>query len=63
MMKFDEGTDPMILMSVVNTRLRDTPKDLEGVCEELGLDSLRLEEILAEEGFLYDPRARRFLPR
>lgn len=62
-MLLDEKTDPMILLSAVNTRLRDSEKDLDGVCEEAGLDPIRLEEILRSAGYRYDPDSRRFLAR
>ena len=62
-MPLDERTDPAILLSAVNMKLRDTGKTLEGVCEEWGLDPLRLLEILRKSGFDYDPESRRFLPR
>ncbi len=47
--------DPMILMSVLNQKLRDDYDSLEALCEDLELDRQALEETLAAAGFGYDP--------
>ena len=52
--------DPMILLSWVNTRLRDQYPDLDTLCEEEELDRAALEETLSAAGFSYDPAQRRF---
>ena len=52
--------DPMILLSVVNTKLRDEYDTLDALCEDLNLDRGELEERLAAVGFAYDPEQRRF---
>ena len=52
--------DPMILLSVVNTKLRDEYASLEALCEDLELDQNELEEELAALGFVYDREQRRF---
>ena len=36
--------DPMILLSVVNTKLRDEYDSLDALCEDLDLDRAELEE-------------------
>ena len=46
--------DPMILMSVLNQKLRDEYESLESLCEDLELDRRALEEELAAAGFAYD---------
>ena len=47
-------TDPFILMSYVNQKLRDDYASLEALCEDLELDREELEEKLAAAGFAYD---------
>lgn len=52
--------DPMILLSWVNTRLRDQYPDLDTLCEEEDLDRAALEATLTAAGFSYDPAQKRF---
>ena len=52
--------DPMILLSWVNTRLRDQYPDLDTLCEEEDLDRAALEATLTAAGFAYDPAQKRF---
>ena len=52
--------DPMILLSLVNTKLRDEYASLEALCEDLDLDRAELEEKLGALGFVYDPGQKRF---
>ena len=50
----------MILLSVVNTKLRDEYDSLDALCEDLDLDRAELEEKLGALGFVYDPGQKRF---
>lgn len=52
--------DPVILLSVVNTRLRDEYSDLEELCRSEGADRAELEERLAGVGYRYDPAQNQF---
>ena len=47
--------DPMILLSFVNTKLRDDYDSPDLLCEDLEVDRRTLEVKLAEAGFRYDP--------
>jgi len=47
--------DPMILLSFVNTKLRDDYDSPDLLCEDLEVDRRILEVKLAEAGFRYDP--------
>ena len=47
-------TDPFILMSYVNQKLRDDYASLDALCEDLELERAALEEKLAAAGFVYD---------
>lgn len=53
--------DPIILVSYVNTQLRDHYNDLETFCEEEGTDETALRAALAEVGYQYDPAQNRFV--
>ena len=52
--------DPFLLLSVVNTFLRDEYEDLDALCAALDLDRKALEEKLAAAGFVYDPARNAF---
>ena len=52
--------DPMLLLSVVNMKLRDEYGSLEELCEDLELDKNELEEELSALGFVYDEPQKRF---
>lgn len=53
--------DPFILLSFVNTKLRDQYASLEALCAELDADSVELTETLAAIGYQYDRTQNRFL--
>ena len=52
--------DPVILMSVLNTKLRDEYHSLEALCEDLELDRDKLTVRLHEAGFDYDSERNQF---
>lgn len=52
--------DPMILLSWLNTRLRDDYPDLDALCEDFDLSRAELEEKLGAIGFAYDAEQNRF---
>ena len=52
--------DPCMLMSVVNTKLRDCYADLDALCEDMGIDRAALERELADAGFEYMPEINQF---
>ena len=52
--------DPMILLSWLNTQLRDRYDDLDALCADQALDRRELEDRLAALGFTYDADRRRF---
>ena len=53
--------DPMILLSVVNTRLRDTCPTLEELCAQEGIAPEELTARLAGAGFHYDRARNQFV--
>lgn len=52
--------DPMILLSYLNTRLRDDYLSLDALCEDLDLSRAELEKKLKAVGFAYDAEQNRF---
>ena len=53
--------DPVILLSVVNARLRDLYPDLDELCHSEDADRAQLEEKLAAIDYHYDPERSQFL--
>ena len=53
-------TDPMILLSYINTKLRDEYASLDELCDSLDEDRQALEQRLAAAGYTYDAAQRRF---
>ena len=52
--------DPLLLMSVLNTCLRDKYRDLDALADDLNEDKALLEEKLAAVGYVYDPGTNQF---
>ena len=52
--------DPMILLSYLNTHLRDDYPTLDALCEDLDVSRTDLEDKLKADGFVYDKRQNRF---
>ncbi len=53
--------DPLLLMSVVNTKLRDFYKDLNALCDDLNVNKKELEAKLAAIGYAYDEARNQFV--
>lgn len=53
--------DPVILLSYVNTQLRDHYASLDDLCKSLGADRLALEETLAGIDYTYDDGTNQFV--
>lgn len=53
--------DPAILLSFVNTKLRDFYPDLDTLCAELEIDRRQLESKLALIGYAYKPERNQFV--
>ena len=52
--------DPMLLLSFVNTKLRDEYSTLEEFCKEHDLDVEALKKKLEEIGFQYNTELKQF---
>lgn len=53
--------DPVMLLSYINTQLRDFCSDLSDLCRTLDLDQKQLVNKLADIGYLYDPERNQFV--
>lgn len=52
--------DPFILLSYVNTQLRDNFPSLEAFCDDAGIPAEEVVSRLEKAGFRYDPEQRQF---
>ena len=52
--------DPIMLMSIVNMKLRDKYSDLDMLCDDMGLNRSELVSKLENAGFSYDEATHRF---
>ena len=52
--------DPMILMSLVNMKLRDQYSSLDELCNDMDIDREELCRTLAAAGFEYSHEANKF---
>ncbi len=52
--------DPIILMSFINTRLRDFYSDLDALCSDMNLDKASLCDKLEAVGFKYNEAQNQF---
>ena len=52
--------DPFILLSYVNTKLRDQYSNLDEMCEDLAIDRDALEKRLGDAGFEYSRENNKF---
>ncbi|TVP94516.1 MAG: DUF4250 domain-containing protein [Acholeplasmatales bacterium] len=59
----DLSINKEVLLSVINTRLRNDYPSLAVLCERLDVDRATLEETLAEIDYVYDAKANQFKHR
>lgn len=52
--------DPFMLMSFVNTKLRDEFPSLDDLCKSLGVSRMELEAQLRSAGFEYNEALKKF---
>lgn len=53
-------SDPHMMMSYVNLKLRDYYSDLESLCDDMDVSQSDIEEKLNGAGYFYDRDANRF---
>ena len=52
--------DPFMLLSVINTKLRDEYNSLDELCASMDVDKSHLQKTLEEAGFEYNPDINQF---
>lgn len=53
--------DPILLLSVINTKLRDFYKDLDTLCQDMMVDKEYLVDKLADIDYEYDADRNQFV--
>lgn len=53
--------DPVMLLSVINTKLRDYYKSLELLCEDLQVDQDEIKRLLQGIGYEYNKELNKFV--
>ncbi len=53
--------DPAILLSVINTKLRDFYSDLDALCDDLEADKDEITAALNKIGYTYSPEKNQFI--
>ena len=53
--------DPMILLSVINMKLRDSYSGLEELCEDMEVDREMIEKKLEQIDYRYDEETNQFI--
>lgn len=53
--------DPMILLSVINTKLRDFYGSLDALCEDMDESKADIIAVLKSAGFTYDREKNQFV--
>lgn len=53
--------DPFMLLSYINTNLRDSYSNLDDLCSSLSIEKEELLKQLKAVGYEYDPKQNRFL--
>ena len=53
--------DPLLLMSVVNTKLRDFYPSLDALCDDLNVPAERIAAPLAAAGYVYSAKLNQFI--
>ncbi len=53
--------DPMILLSVINTKIRDIYHTLDALCEDMQIDKAELIDILKGIDYEYDESRHQFV--
>jgi hypothetical protein len=56
----DLPRDPIMLLVVINMKLRDSYDSLDALCDDLALNREELEATLAKSGFEYSETNRKF---
>lgn len=53
--------DPAILLSYINTQLRDSGQDLDDLCKSLCVEKENIQSKISSIGYTYDKEKNRFV--
>lgn len=53
--------DPIMLLSVINLKLRDNYSSLDALCDDLDEDKLAILDKLGTAGYVYNPDTNQFI--
>lgn len=53
--------DPIMLLSVVNMKLRDTYSSLDALCDDLDESRVDIEKTLSSAGYVYNESVNQFV--
>lgn len=59
-MEYPLPKDPVILLGVINMKLRDFYPTLTALCDDMNIQESDIIKPLAEAGFAYDPSSNQF---
>lgn len=54
------SNNPIIILSFINTKLRDFYDSFDKLCEDLDLNKEEIEKILNNSGYYYDKKINQF---
>lgn len=60
-MNYDIPSDPVMLLSFINLKLRDFYPSLDALCEDLDIDEKSLRDRLAAIDYHYDAAINKFI--
>lgn len=55
--------NPFVLLSIVNTKLRDFYSNLDELCDDLDEDKIEITNILESIGYVYNERNNQFIKK
>lgn len=55
--------DPNILLSIINTKLRDYYSNLDDLCEDLSYDKDEVINLLSNINYVYDSNSNQFVSK
>lgn len=54
------SSDPFILLSIINTKLRDFYPSLDALCDDMNESRMEIEDTLNKIGYTYNADSNRF---
>lgn len=62
-MEYDLPKDPIILLGMINMKLRYFYSDMKTLCDDLELNFESIDKTLNTAGFAYDPHTNQYHPK